>query len=170
MAVLGCHVKGRQAVFVNGVDVGTVRVQKRDGTSVAVLRSAVHGCAAQRVGSGHISAAFDQKEHDFVVAVLRGSLQRSDAVVLYPYLVWVFAGVEQLRYLQAREGTPALNASLFGSLTSSLRPFEAASTKGDLRVGGGGGGAAEVPAFDGGRLPLGFIGKMLKNVHGSGAE
>ena len=42
--------------------------------------------------------------------------------------------------------------------TSSLRPFEAASTKGERRAGAVGGGvAAGVPPFAAGRLPCGII-------------
>ena len=64
MAVLRRHVKGRQTVFINRINVGTVRVQKRDSAGVAVLSSAVHGRAAERVGSRNIGPALDQEENN----------------------------------------------------------------------------------------------------------
>jgi hypothetical protein len=103
MTILRCHVQGRQSIFVDGVDVGAVRVQKRDSASVAVLRSTVHGRAPEGIGSGNISATLDQKENNFVVAILRGCLQSGDAVVFYPHLIGILSAIEQFCNLLMRE-------------------------------------------------------------------
>ena len=67
---------------------------------MTVLRSAVHGRAAKNVSSRYIRAAFYKKEHNLVVAVLRGRLKRGDAVIFNPNLIGVLSCVKQPIYLQ----------------------------------------------------------------------
>ncbi len=70
-----------------------MRVQQSDSAGVAILRSAMHGGAAERVGSRYVGASFNEEENNFVVAVLSSRLQRRDSVVFYPHLVRVLARV-----------------------------------------------------------------------------
>jgi len=67
---------------------------------MTVLSSAVHRCPAKSVSSRYIRAAFYKKEHNLVVAVLRGRLKRGDAVIFNPYLIGVLSCVKQPVYLK----------------------------------------------------------------------
>jgi hypothetical protein len=102
VAVLRGGVQRRETVLVDRVHVRPVRVQQRHSSSMTVLGCAVHRSAAERVGPRYIRAPFDQKQHHLVVPVLSGCLQCSNAVVLDPYLVHVFTGIQESRDLNTR--------------------------------------------------------------------